>query len=534
MLRRQRPSTGHRRHTILAAAILASLAVVGGASGGANPNSAGHQPPANSSLPTVAGTPAVGQTLTGNAGGWTGPRISYAYQWLRCDSSGGTCSPIAGATGTSYAVVAGDVGATFRFAVTATNPYGSSSATSSATIAVQSGTAPAPPPTSVPPASTSNPTIAGTPTAGQALSATTGSWSGTTPMTYGYAWRDCDASGGNCAAIAGATSSSYTLGSSDVGHTVRVVVTATNSAGQASATSAATSAVQGTVAPPPPTAQPSFPIRAAFYYPWFPETWTVNGAHVFYHPTLGYYSTTDLATEQTQLRAMQYAGINAAISSWWGQTDYTNTRLKQLMQTTVAMGSPVKWAIYHEGEGQGNPTVSQIASDLAYIRDNLASSSAYLRVGGKFVVFVYNANDTTCDVATRWKQANDQLGDPAYVDLKVFAGYRNCTAQPDSWHQYGPNAPSDEQPGYSYSIAPGFWRADASSPLLARDPSRWQSNVTAMVASHEPWQLVTTFNEWTEGTAVESAQEWASASGYGTYLDALHNAVSASTSAAVR
>ncbi len=44
-----------------------------------------------------------------------------------------------------------------------------------------------------------------------------------------------------------------------------------------------------------------------------------------------------------------------------------------------------------------------------------------------------------------------------------------------------------------------------------------------MVASNEKWQLVATFNEWGEGTIVESAQQWASASGYGQYLDALHN-----------
>jgi hypothetical protein len=44
-----------------------------------------------------------------------------------------------------------------------------------------------------------------------------------------------------------------------------------------------------------------------------------------------------------------------------------------------------------------------------------------------------------------------------------------------------------------------------------------------MVASREPWQLVTTFNEWGEGTSVESASEWSSASGYGAYLDVLHN-----------
>ena len=49
-----------------------------------------------------------------------------------------------------------------------------------------------------------------------------------------------------------------------------------------------------------------------------------------------------------------------------------------------------------------------------------------------------------------------------------------------------------------------------------------------MVKTNEPLQLITTFNEWGEGTAVESAQEWASASGYGSYIDALHDAIPAS------
>ena len=43
------------------------------------------------------------------------------------------------------------------------------------------------------------------------------------------------------------------------------------------------------------------------------------------------------------------------------------------------------------------------------------------------------------------------------------------------------------------------------------------------VSSDEDWQPITTFNEWGEGTAVESAEEWASESGYGYYLDALHD-----------
>jgi hypothetical protein len=43
-----------------------------------------------------------------------------------------------------------------------------------------------------------------------------------------------------------------------------------------------------------------------------------------------------------------------------------------------------------------------------------------------------------------------------------------------------------------------------------------------MKASQARFQLITSFNEWGEGTSVESAEEWATASGYGTYLDILH------------
>jgi hypothetical protein len=52
---------------------------------------------------------------------------------------------------------------------------------------------------------------------------------------------------------------------------------------------------------------------------------------------------------------------------------------------------------------------------------------------------------------------------------------------------------------------------------------RWNQNVRDMAASSAAWQLVTTFNEWGEGTSVESAQEWSSPSGFGLYLDALHD-----------
>ena len=88
--------------------------------------------------------------------------------------------------------------------------------------------------------------------------------------------------------------------------------------------------------------------------------------------------------------------------------------------------------------------------------------------------------------------------------------------------QYGPAAATDSQPGYSFSISPGFFKANEAAPRLARDINRWYDDVRQMIASGAPFQLITTFNEWGEGTSVESATEWQSASGYGAFLDALH------------
>ena len=61
-----------------------------------------------------------------------------------------------------------------------------------------------------------------------------------------------------------------------------------------------------------------------------------------------------------------------------------------------------------------------------------------------------------------------------------------------------------------------------TQPRLQRDLGRWRQDITDMLASQARWQLVISFNEWPEGTSVESAQEWATPSGYGAYLDALH------------
>jgi hypothetical protein len=101
-------------------------------------------PPANTTPPTISGTPAEGATLTGTNGSWTHGPTSYAFVWFRCDRNGNNCASISGARSSSYRLTSADVGATLRLRVTAANSEGSSSSTSVPTAVIQR--APAPPP----------------------------------------------------------------------------------------------------------------------------------------------------------------------------------------------------------------------------------------------------------------------------------------------------------------------------------------------------------------------------------------------------
>lgn len=185
--------------------------------------------PANSSAPVVSGTAAVGQTLSATSGTWTGSPTSYAYQWRRC--SGTTCTNISGATSTTYAIQSADVSYTLDVVVSATNDAGTVAAASSPTAQV----------VGVPKVG-AMPRISGKPKLGGKLRATTGTWNGP-PTGYAYQWLRCNAGGGSCSRIAGATTSGYTVAKRDAGHRLRVLVTASDAAGQASAESAATKLV---------------------------------------------------------------------------------------------------------------------------------------------------------------------------------------------------------------------------------------------------------------------------------------------------
>jgi hypothetical protein len=242
-----RPATHPR--VLLVGGLFALIALFPAASGGA-PGRA-QTAPANTSPPTISGERREGSQLQAQPGSWTGTQpITFTHQWLRCNRRGGSCDPIPGATRARYRLTGNDVGQTLRVRVRAKNTDGTATATSAQTrVILAAGTRPV---------NTGPPTISGTPTVGQTLSASPGTWTGRQPITYTYQWQRCDKVGGSCAAIDGANANTYVLTEADLDRTLRVAVTARNGAGSASRTSVPT-AVIGRAKPEGPAGQIRLP-----------------------------------------------------------------------------------------------------------------------------------------------------------------------------------------------------------------------------------------------------------------------------------
>lgn len=231
--------SSRRLVAVLAGALVTTLAL---GAAHAQPQAA----PTNTALPTISGNATAGQILTAAPGTWSGTTpITYTYQWLKCDSAGNNCASIPGETTIHRLVDTGDVGHRLRVRVKATNSGGSASATSTASAVIAATGSGAP-------VNTKEPSISGSTVQGQTLTANRGSWSGASPITYTYQWLRCDANAANCGAIAGETSSNRTIASDDVGHRLRVRVTASNGSGSSSADSNGTAVVSATGGSGPP------------------------------------------------------------------------------------------------------------------------------------------------------------------------------------------------------------------------------------------------------------------------------------------
>ena len=238
---------------------------------------------------------------------------------------------------------------------------------------------------------------------------------------------------------------------------------------------AATALVGCKIMSPPTTAQP---IRAAFYYPWFPEAWAQQGQNPFtnYSPTRGFYGA-DVTTVRAQIADMQYGGITVGIASWFGR-DTTDAHWPTLI--SAVQGTGFGWApVLRAGRDLGSDCradrrrsplpVHEVQGSQHRLGPGVRQRQGNARVRVQRRRPHPGKGLRHGDPLDRARQLlKNQFGETIYLDLKVFPGYASCAggSTVDGWHQYGPAsaiqnfaaAPGDG----SYSISPGYWKSGAT------------------------------------------------------------------------
>lgn len=263
----------------------------------------------------------------------------------------------------------------------------------------------------------------------------------------------------------------------------------------------------------------SYPVRVVAYELGYPHAWRDGAA---FHPALGQYSTQDPATLSAHLAGLHYAKVDVAMVTWWGSGRASDVAFNWVLDHVN--GDPMRWAIQYLGDPAAPLAEKNAGFLLNDINSKFREDPSYWHIGGKNVVYVRSAaSQDPCDVASRYVLGNQSQHGNAYLIVRTRAGSPpTCAQNPDAWLMDDASKGS-QRTDRIVNVSPGA-QTVAGGSTLARNLVRFAEDLRSGLDGGTQLQWITSFNDWGAGTAVEPATEWASDSGFGKYLDALHDA----------
>ncbi|HSN77842.1 MAG TPA: endo-1,3-alpha-glucanase family glycosylhydrolase [Anaerolineae bacterium] len=268
----------------------------------------------------------------------------------------------------------------------------------------------------------------------------------------------------------------------------------------------------------------------AFYYNWFDEnTWTPAKVPDF--PAQPYVSR-DPAVMDRHIAQAQGAGIDAFVVSWYGPGggNQTEGNFAAMLDVAAARGFKLALDVEVTSPFAGGGTAGT-AEMLRHALATHANHPAYLRVDGKPVFFFWRQQRYGVDT---WQGIRDQV-DPGRGSIWIAEGIdMSYQAVFDGHHLYSVtwNPPSDVaatankfsrwmqdarnrygshrywvatvMPGYN-DTRTGRGNAFARS---REDGAYYVRTWQAAIASNPDWVIITSFNEWPEGTYIEPSQTY--------------------------
>ncbi len=258
------------------------------------------------------------------------------------------------------------------------------------------------------------------------------------------------------------------------------------------------------------------PLVLAFYYDWFDEnTW--NPAAVPDFPVERYVSR-DAGVMARQIGQAKGAGIDAFVVSWWGKGNPTDDNFKTLLEQAraanfrVAVDFEVTSPMYHSKD--------DVIKSLKNLMTTHAQQAAYLHVDGKPVIFFWREQKYSVE---EWRAIRDTVDpnqqalwiaegvDASY--LRVFDGHHlysigwapDVAAELAKWHPRVQAYGADKI--WVATVMPGNddrkTKRAGSYVRDRRNGDFYREAWRGALATNPDWIIITSWNEWVEGTMIE-------------------------------
>jgi len=269
----------------------------------------------------------------------------------------------------------------------------------------------------------------------------------------------------------------------------------------------------------------------AFYYPWYgsPEGptgrwnhWNPENSFASTNvPKAGYYDSKSEKTIRRHIRQAKQNGIDGFIVSWWGPYSFSDQALNKFMEISEEMD--FQFSIYFEEASSKRDVVRQ----LTYVFDNYTGSESFLRMGDRPVIFCYGRVTHQYDPSV-WQEVFSQLEGRGYSGFYVGDGLSSDILTTfDGIHTYNPASTpldklTDEYDSASFkastkgklfaaTVVPGYDDTVIRDPGMVKERNGgdlYRQFWEVARDSQTDWILITSFNEWHEGTEIEPSEEY--------------------------
>lgn len=253
-----------------------------------------------------------------------------------------------------------------------------------------------------------------------------------------------------------------------------------------------------------------------------------------HYPAQGAYDSYDPVVIDRQIDQAKAHGLTGFIATWWGQGTYEDKAFPIVLGR--AEGKNFKVTVYWEtAPGKGQAQIERAVNDLVYLVTRYTRSKAFLRANGQPVIFVYGRVMGQVPLAS-WEEILRRAHAKAGKFLLIADGYREDYARLfDGVHEYNNcGSVKGKSPGelrawaaghYTravglarqhsriscVTIIPGYDDTKIRKPGLKaerQDGQVYRELWEEAIRAKPDWVLITSWNEWHEGSEIEPSLEY--------------------------